>query len=143
MSSPEMPEMFDRLTAQVGEWAARSPEPPQEFELSSERELTGTDPDGLVTVTMKDFKVEQISLDGYWFDQTKPSARAVEAATVEAVNDVLGRYLRDEILEAQSHALPMDEVYAGLKELSADFNVAYANALSRLPSSSGNAGGAS
>ena len=49
MSSPDM---FDKLTSQVGEWARNNPGPPAEFELSSDRELTGTDPDGLVTVTM-------------------------------------------------------------------------------------------
>lgn len=133
MSSPEMPDMFDRLTSQVGEWAEKNPSPPQEFELSSDRELTGTDPDGLVTVTMKDFKVDRISFDSYWFDSQSPSAETLARHTAAAVNAVMNQYLREEILEVQEHALPMNEVYAGLKELSADFRVAYTRAAARLP----------
>ena len=128
----EMPEMFDRLTDQVGEWAETHPGPPGEFELTSDRELTGTDSEGLVTVTMKDFKVDSIAFDSYWFDQQHPSAATLARATAEAVNAVMQQYLREEILESQSHALPMGELYAGLKEFSADFSVAYEKALSRL-----------
>ncbi|MGA4669649.1 hypothetical protein ACPCG0_07640 [Propionibacteriaceae bacterium Y1923] len=136
MSSPEMPEMFDRLTAQVGDWAARHPGPPEEFELSSTRELTATDPEGLVSVTMKDFKVERIEFDSYWYEQSdpRPRAKVVAAATAAAVNAVLTQYLREEILEAQSHALPMSEVYEGLKTLSADFEDAFTRAMARIPS---------
>lgn len=133
MSSPEMPDMFDRLTTQVGEWARNNPGPPAEFELSSDRELTGTDPDGLVTVTMKDFKVDRISFDSYWFDSQSPSAETVARHTAAAVNAVMNQYLREEILDVQDHALPMSEVYAGLKELSADFRAAYTKAAERLP----------
>lgn len=129
----EMPDMFDRLTQQVGQWASKHPDPPAEFELSSERELTGSDSAGLVTVTMKDFKVAGISFDSYWYDQQEPTAHDVARATAEAVNNVMLQYLREEILEAQSHALPMAEVYSGLRELSADFTVAYQKAMSRLP----------
>lgn len=133
MSMPEMPQMFDRLTSQVGEWAQKNPGPPEEFELSSGRELTGSDPDGLVTVTMKDFKVDRISFDSYWFNTQAPSAETLARHTAAAVNAVMTQYLREEILDVQAHAVPMDEVYAGLKELSADFRAAYTRAASRLP----------
>ena len=131
MSEPTMPDMFDRLTDQVGEWAQRQPGV-GDYALKSDRELTDTDDAGWVTVTMKDFKLASISYDDYLWQSETPNPKAISKATVEAVNKVLGRYLEEEILAAQNAALPMAEVHEGLQQLSTDFSVAYEKAMSRL-----------
>ena len=53
MTDDQMPDVFDRLTEQVGRWAISSH--PSSV-LSSDR-TTCTDPAGRVQVTMKDFAI--------------------------------------------------------------------------------------
>jgi len=110
MTDTEMPDMFDKLTAQVEQWAEKYPEPP-EFELASDRELTRTDADRRVEV---------------------PSLLQIEKAVRDAVNAALGDYWAQELQDAKDHQTPMGEIAAGLQELSVEFRGAYANAVARL-----------
>src|SRR5674476_811666 len=81
MTEMEMPDMFDKLTAQVEQWAEIYPEPP-EFELASDRELTRTDAAHRVEVTMKDFKVASVHIDDTWYTEWLPSLLQIEQAAV-------------------------------------------------------------
>lgn len=125
MSEPTMPEMFQRLADKTGEWAQANPGVVTDYELHSDRELTGTDESGRVTVTMRDFKIVSISYDQNWFHDFDRQADNVAKATVEAVNAVWEAYWQAEAEDAANSAIPMAEVHAGLRELSADFAAAY------------------
>lgn len=126
----DMPDMFDRLTAKVGEW--KDAPPPDDFEMSSDRELSESDDGERVTVTMKNFEITQIEYSTYWFRGTQPTETEVAEATMQAVNKVMKRYWEEEMADAASHAIPMGEIYEGLKELSGDFRGAYERAMERL-----------
>jgi hypothetical protein len=131
MTSTEMPDMFDKLTAQAQRWAEQYPEPP-EFELASDRELTRTDTERRVEVTMKDFKVASVHIDDTWFSEWLPSLLQIEQALRDAVNAALGDYWNQELEDAKAHRTPMGEIASGLQELSVEFRGAYANAVARL-----------
>jgi hypothetical protein len=131
MTDTEMPDMFDKLTAQAQRWAERYPEPP-EFELSSDRELSRTDASHRVQVTMKDFKVASVHIDDAWYSEWFPSLLQIEQAVRDAVNAALGDYWAEELQDAKDHQTPMGEIAAGLQELSVEFRGAYANAVARL-----------
>jgi hypothetical protein len=133
MTDAEMPDMFDRLTEQVDRWANEYPEPP-DFELSSDRELTCTDPAGRVQVTMKDFAVASIHIDDTWHAGSLPSLMEIEQAVRAAVNATLSVYWSAELDDAKAHRTPMGEIAAGLEKLSVEFRGAYANAVARLES---------
>lgn len=132
----EMPEMFDRLSAQIQEWAREYPEPP-EFELSSERDLTCTGLDGRVEVTMKDFKVASIHVDDTWYAESLPSLLEIEASVRDAVNVTLKEYWAAELAEAKEHQVPMGVIASGVQQLAVDFRGAYANAVARLEAHGG------
>ena len=129
MTDTEMPDMFDRLTAQVEQWAELYPEPP-EFELASDRELTRAD--RRVEVTMNDFRVASVHIDDTWYAEWLPSLLQIEQAVRDAVNVALGDYWAEELQDAKDHQTPMVEIAAGLQELSVEFRGAYANAVARL-----------
>jgi hypothetical protein len=131
MTDMEMPDMFDKLTAQAGQWAELYPEPP-EFELSSDRELTRTDAERRVEVTMKDWHVASVHIDDTWYTEWLPSLLQIEQAVRDAVNAALGDYWAHELRDAKDHQTPMGEIAAGLQELSVEFRGAYANAVARL-----------
>lgn len=131
MTDTEMPDMFDRLAEEAGRWANQYPEVP-EFEPSSDREVSGTDPAGHVEVTMQDFKVASIHIDDAWFSESLPSLMQIEQAVKAAVNGVLGEYWNQELQEAKDHHTPMGEIAAGLQELSVGFRAAFENAVARL-----------
>jgi hypothetical protein len=131
MTDMEMPDMFDKLTAQVEQWAELYPEPPG-FELASDRELTGTDADRRVEVTMKDWHVASVHIDDTWFAEWLPSLLQIEQAVRDAVNAALGDYWAQELRDAKDHQTPMGEIAAGLQDLSVEFRGAYANAVARL-----------
>lgn len=133
MTDDQMPDVFDRLTEQVGRWANDYPEPP-EFELSSDRELTCTDPAGRVQVTMKDFAIASIHVDDAWYAESLPSLMEIEQAVKAAVNVTLTAYWTAELDDAKAHRTPMGEIAAGLEKLSVEFRGAYANAVARLES---------
>ena len=133
MTDAEIPDMFDRLTEQVDRWAKEYPEPP-EFELSSDRELTCTDPAGRVQVTMKDFAIASIHIDDTWHAASLPSLMQIEQAVKLAVNVVLSEYWNAELDDAKAHRMPMGEIAAGLEKLSVEFRGAFANAVARLES---------
>ncbi len=131
MTDVEMPDMFDRLAEEAERWANQFPEVP-EFDLSSDREVSGTDPAGHVEVTMQDFKVASIHIDDAWFSESMPSLMQIEQAVKAAVNGVLGEYWAQELQEAKDHHTPMGEIAAGLQELSIGFRAAFENAVARL-----------
>lgn len=131
MTDREMPDMFDKLTTQVERWAEQHPEPP-ELEPASERELTRTDAEHRVEVTMKDWKVASVHIDDTWFAEWLPSLLQIEQAVRDSVNAALSDYWTEELLDAKDHHTPMGEIAAGLKELSAEFRSAYASAVARL-----------
>ena len=133
MTDAEMPDMFDRLTEQVDRWAKEYPEPP-EFELSSDRELTCTDPAGRAQVTMKDFAIASIHIDDTWHAEMLPSLMEIEQAVKAAVNVTLSEYWTAELDDAKAHRTPMGQIAAGLEKLSVEFRGAYANAVARLES---------
>lgn len=131
MTDTEMPDMFDRLTEQAERWAKEFPDVP-EFELSSDREVSGTDPQQHVEVTMQDFKVASIHIDDTWFADSLPSLMQIEQAVKAAVNTVLADYWAQELQAAKDHHTPMGEIAAGLQELSVGFRAAFENAVARL-----------
>ncbi len=131
MTKTEMPDMFDKLTRQVERWAEHCPEPP-EFEPASERELTGSDDDRRVEVTMKDWHVASVHIDDTWYTEWLPSLLQIEQAVRDAVNVVLAEYWSQELQNAKDHHTPLGEIVAGLQELSVEFRGAYANAVARL-----------
>jgi hypothetical protein len=131
MTDTEMPDMFDKLTAQAQRWAERYPEPP-EFELSSDRELSRTDASHRVQVTMKDFKVASVHIDDAWYSEWFPSLLEIEQAVRDAVNAALGDYWNQELEDAKAHRTPMGEIASGLQELSVEFRGAYEKAVARL-----------
>jgi hypothetical protein len=133
MTDTEMPDMFDKLTAQVEQWAEQYPEPP-EVELSSDRELTRSDADRRVEVTMKDWRVGSVHIDHTWYTEWLPSLLQIEQAVRDAVNEALGDYWAKELQDAKDHWTPMGEIAAGLQELSVEFRGAYAHAVARLES---------
>jgi len=133
MSEPSMPDLFEKLTTHMGRLSEELPEE-ADWSLTSERELTDTDDSGLVTVTMKDFKVDSISFDHYLMSTQDPDPVDLAAATTEAVNKVLARYLEEEILDAKSHAVPMRELHEGLQQFSTEFAQAYERSLDRVRS---------
>lgn len=54
----EMPDVFDRLQERVEQWSATLPDtPPGQWVLSSDRELSGSDPQERVMVTIRNFEV--------------------------------------------------------------------------------------
>lgn len=131
MTQPDLPEMYDRLTAKAQEWARANPNPP-DFELSSSRTLSANDANGRVEVTMANFEIASIRVDDYWFNMSEPDLPTLEQAIREAVNVALKTYLTEEFEEAAEHAIPMGDLAAGLRELSVDFRAAYENAVARL-----------
>ena len=131
MTSTEMPDMFDKLTAQAQRWAEQYPQPP-DFELASSRELTRTDTDRRVEVTMKDWRVASVHIDDTWFSEWLPSLLQIEQAVRDAVNAVLGEYWNQELEEAKAHRTAMGEIASGLEELSVEFRGAYEKAVARL-----------
>ncbi len=131
MREPTMPDLFDQLAATTQAWADKAPDP-YEFALTSKRVVTDSDSRGLVTVTMDDFKVASISVDPVWASEPHRTMTELTEPIVEAVNTVLKAYLVGEFSEAKNGALPMNEISDKLKELSADFTVAYEKSLSRL-----------
>ena len=131
MTDMEMPDMFDRLTAQVEQWAEMYQEPP-EFELASDRELTRTDAERRVEVTMKNFKVASVHIDDTWYTEWLPSLLQIEQAVRDAVNAALSDYWAKELQDAKDHQTPMGEIAAGLQELSVEFRGVYENAVARL-----------
>ena len=88
MSDPTMPEMFDRLTDQVGQWSLLQPGT-GDYILSSDRELTDSDDTGLITVTMKDFEVASVHVDEFLWDSPDLTPESLGAATTQAINKVL------------------------------------------------------
>jgi hypothetical protein len=131
MTDMELPDMFDKLTTQVGEWAEQYPDPP-DFDLGSDRELTTTDAERRVEVTMKDFRVASVHIDDTWYSEWLPSLLQIEQAVRDAVNTALSAYWNQELEDAKAHRIPMGEIAAGLQELSVEFRGAYANAVARL-----------
>jgi hypothetical protein len=131
MTDVEMPDMFDRLTEQVQRWAEEYPEPPA-FVLTSDKELSGTDPAGHVEVTMRDFAVASVHIDDAWFADYLPSLMQIEQAVKAATNTVLADYWAQELQDAKDHRTPMGEIAAGLEELSVGFRAAFENAVARL-----------
>lgn len=131
MTEREMPDMFDKLTARAEHWATSYPEPP-EFELTSERELTRSDAERRVEVTMKDWQVASVHIDDTWYTEWLPSLLQIEQAVRAAVNAALHEYWSQELEHAKDHHTPLGEIAAGLQELSVEFRDAYANAVARL-----------
>jgi hypothetical protein len=131
MTDTEMPDMFDRLTAQAQRWADKNTEPP-EFELSSDRELSRTDAAHRVQVTMKDFKIASVHIDDTWYAEWLPSLLEIEQAVRDAVNATLGEYWAQELQDAKDHRTPMGEIASGLQELSVEFRGAFEMAVARL-----------
>ncbi|EPH05924.1 hypothetical protein HMPREF1531_00572 [Propionibacterium sp. oral taxon 192 str. F0372] len=130
MNSESMPELFDRLTAKIGEIAAQ-PEP-EKYELSSDRVVIGGDDNGWVTVTMKGFHLDRISYSPLWISTKEPAPEEIASATVKAVNQVIDQFMAEEIADLENHKVPMGELYTGLKEFSGEFSQAYAKVMSRL-----------
>ena len=133
MTDTEMPDVFDALAEKAQSWARQFPEPP-EFALTSDRELTCTDPAGRVQVTMKDFAVASIHVDDTWHAESLPSLMEIEQAVRAAVNVTLGEYWNAELADAKAHRTPMGEIAVGLEKLSVEFRGAYENAVARLES---------
>ena len=131
MTSTEMPDMFDKLTAQAQRWAEHYPQPP-DFELASSREISRTDTERRVEVTMKDWRVASVHIDDTWFSEWLPSLLQIEQAVRDAVNAVLGEYWNQELEEAKAHRTAMGEIASGLEELSVEFRGAYEKAVARL-----------
>jgi hypothetical protein len=131
MTEMEMPDMFDKLTAQAEQWAEAHPEPP-DFEPASERELTSCDAERRVEVTMKDWQVKSVHIDDTWYTEWLPSLLQIEHAVRDAVNAAMGAYWSQELQAAKDHHTSMGEIAAGLQELSVEFRAAYANAVARL-----------
>lgn len=131
MTADEMPDVFDRLTEQAQRWAEEFPEPP-DFELASDRELSCTDRDEHVEVTMRDFRIGSVRIDETWYAEWLPSLVQIELAVAEAVNAALVAYWNAELADAKAHRTPMGEIAAGLEQLSADFRGAYEKAVARL-----------
>ena len=131
MTDREMPDMFDKLTAQAEQWAESLPEPP-ELDLTSERELTCSDAERRVEVTMKDWQVKSVHIDDTWYTEWLPSLLQIEQAVRDAVNTALRDYWSQELQDAKDHHTPMGEIAAGLQKLSVEFRGAYANAVARL-----------
>ena len=131
MTDMEMPDMFDKLTAQAQQWAESCPEPPA-FELASERELTRSDAERRVEVTMRDWHVKSVHIDDTWYTEWLPSLLQIEQAVRDAMNAALGDYWAQELQDAKDHQTPMGEIAAGLQALSVEFRGAYANAVARL-----------
>ncbi len=134
MAEADMPELFDRLTKATGEWANQAPQPFdwQSYELTSERRISGEDPQGHVTVVMDDFKIASIRIDHVWVAEPGRTISELEDSIVKAVNTVLKQYLVEEFTEAGQASLPMGEIHERLKELSADFSAAYARAMGTI-----------
>jgi hypothetical protein len=131
MTDMEMPDVFDKLTAEAQRWAEDYPDPP-EFELSSNRELSRTDALHRVQVTMQDFKVASVHIDDAWYAEWFPSLLEIEQAVRDAVNAALTDYWNQELADAKAHRTPMGEIATGLQELSVDFRGAYEKAVARL-----------
>jgi hypothetical protein len=131
MTDREMPDMFDKLMAQAEQWAEAYSESP-EFEPASERELTRSDVEGRVEVTMKDWQVKAVHIDDTWYTEWLPSLLQIELAVRDAVNAALGEYWSQELQDAKDHHTPMGEIAAGIQELSVEFRGAYAKAIARL-----------
>lgn len=131
--SESMPQVFDRLTALSGELADH-PQPPS-WELSSERELTRTDAEDRVTVTVKDFRISGLRIDHVWYHDADQDE--VEERVKDAVNVAMTQYLTEELAEASDLAQEMGagdrrSIHARLLELSADFHAAYSRQLDAL-----------
>ncbi|MDO5285228.1 MAG: hypothetical protein Q4G45_00170 [Actinomycetia bacterium] len=125
--------MFDKLTERVEAWSQTLPDtPPEEWALSSNRVLSGSDRDEHVVVTVRDFKVASIRIDDGWYAASMPELSEIEQAVAEAVNVTLERYWAEELAAAQEAYTPMGEVAAGLRELSGEFRGAYEKAVERL-----------
>jgi hypothetical protein len=131
MTDMEMPDVFDRLTAQAQRRAEQYPEP-TEFELSSDRELSRTDASHRVQVTMKDFTVASVHIDDAWYSEWFPSLLEIEQAVRDAVNAALTDYWNQELEDAKAHRTPMGDIASGLQELSVEFRGAYETAVARL-----------
>lgn len=123
-----MSALFDRLTSMTGEMAENPPEP--DWELHSERELTCTDTQELVTVVMKDFAVDSLRIDHLWYE--KAELEQVEARVREAVNVGFAEYLKAELLEATEVNPNMKAVHAEMLELSADFNASFTRQMEQI-----------
>lgn len=133
MPADEMQTVLESFTRRVGELAERQPEPLSfALELHSERELSGTDPDGFVTVTMKDFKVDSIVVNERWLENDHPSPAVVTRATIAAVNAVLQDYLVAEMTELRNQKVSLPEMYEVLQTFTTDFSAASSKAWARL-----------
>ena len=129
----EMPDVFDRLQERVEQWSATLPDtPPGQWVLSSDRELSGSDPQERVMVTIRNFEVASIRVDPVWYGSSFPSLEELEDRIRQAVNMVWAQYWAEEVAAAQEAYTPMGEIAAGLQELSVVFRGAYEKAVQRL-----------
>lgn len=125
-----MPELFDRLSQVTGEMAQSQGAGKPVFELRSERELEGSDPDERVEVTIQDFRLTRLRIDHLWADRVELAD--IERHVMAAVNRTLVAYLEAELTEAADAAVDMTTVHQGLRELSADFHAAFVRTVDGL-----------
>lgn len=117
-----VPEVFDRLVELSARMVDANPAPPS-WELASEREMTGTDAEERVIVSIADYKVASLRIDHQWFPNA--TLEEVEAHVRDAVNATLAAYLDAEFTEAADTHYGIQGVHDGLRQLSADLNAAF------------------
>ncbi|GAB3624301.1 hypothetical protein GCM10027418_23850 [Mariniluteicoccus endophyticus] len=127
---PTMPDLYDQLVERTAAWADANPTRPELFELSSERELSGSDPDERVHVTIRDYRVSSIRIELAWAQVA--TLEQIETTVTEAVNTVLGGYLKAELEEARAAAGDMNDVHRELLGFSGEFHAAFGRAMDNL-----------
>ena len=122
MQDETIPDVIDRLVEFSGRLAAENPEPPV-WELTSDRVVTRSDPDGRVDVTVGDYAVRSVRIDPDYLMSGDLSD--LEDAIAVAATAALKQFLKEEMDEAALAASPMSEVHAELLNISRDVTAAF------------------
>lgn len=117
-----IPEVIDRLVTYSGQLAAENPDPPV-WELTSDREVTGSDPEQRVEVTIGDYAVRSVRIDPDFLMAGDLSD--LEDAIAVAATTALKQFLKEEMEEAAAGSSPMGEVHAQLVNISRDVTAAF------------------
>ena len=117
-----IPDVIVRLAEFSGQLAAQDPEPPV-WELTSDRVVTRSDPEGRVEVTVGDYAVRSVRIDPDFLMAGDLSD--LEDAIAVAATTALKQFLKEEMEEAAAGSSPMGEVHAQLLNISRDVTAAF------------------
>lgn len=129
--SPDMASSLERFTQTIDGLAQRQESVSFSFDLHSDRELSATDPDGLVRATMRDFAVVDVAVEPGWDAETL-DPRRLDAARLAAINVVLRAYLEAEFAGLADREISLVEMRDVLQQFTTEFTRASERAWARL-----------